>query len=88
MHVARAEVSDCWFSTDGAHCSGVVRFHTDAGEVFIHCSTVAAHETPHLQNRLLIKDALRQLERMPEIRSGYEDLVISEAVLGAEIANA
>lgn len=82
MHITKIEVSDLK-STEGT-ARGFVSLHCEEGNVQMHCSIVDAEDrNPRLA---LISEALRQLARMPEFRSGRRSFSFSNSIRDADPA--
>lgn len=60
---------------------GLVAFMTDTATIQVTCQAPAlAYRTAWALRRRLVKDALRQLRRMPEFRSGLAEIRFSPSL--------
>ncbi|MEC7962405.1 MAG: hypothetical protein VX201_03945 [Pseudomonadota bacterium] len=80
MHITQIEVSD--LNTAKGEARGFVSFHCDQGNVQMHCSIPKEGlKNPRLA---LISEALRQLARMPEYRTGRRTFSFGTSIRDAD----
>lgn len=82
MHITRIEVSD--LKTAMGKARGFVSFHCDSGSVQMHCAV--PDDTDKSPRLALISEALRQLARQPEYRSGQQSFSFSKSIRDADPA--
>ena len=71
MYIKAIEVTDVQpVGTAGGFTRAVVAFHGDDSAIHLSCRTAANDQSEPLKRRTLIFDAVRQLRRMPEYRTG------------------
>ncbi|MCH2067197.1 hypothetical protein [Shimia sp.] len=81
MHVTEIQISNPTYRQTLGELSAVVSLSDESRDVRLHCAVQAEEDRPKGAGRLaLIKEALRQLSRMPEIRAGREELSFAPGV--------
>ena len=86
MHVVDIQISNPTYRQSLGELSAMVSLHGDARDIRLLCQVPAAPEKQEGEGRTaLIREALRQLRRMPELRAGRETLSFAPGVCPAEI---
>ncbi|MBR9652327.1 hypothetical protein [Thalassovita aquimarina] len=86
MNITRIEVSQMIGGRETGRVSGFVSLHSYEGHVQMHCAVYGT--TPSTCRDALIAEALRQLGRMPEFRSGARSFSCAPGILAAQTAHA
>ncbi|MEP2531512.1 hypothetical protein [Shimia sp.] len=86
MHVTDIQISNPTYRQSLGELSAVVSLSADARDVRVLCNVESQPEEEPTKGRLaLIRDALRQLRRMPELRAGREELSFAPGVYPSEL---
>ncbi len=80
MYITQIEVSQMTGPAGIGPATGFVSLQSDQSHVQMHCAV--PDTTPVTRREALIAEALRQLGRMPEFRSGARKLSFAPEVLG------
>lgn len=81
MHVTEIQISNPTYRQTLGELSAVVSLSDNTRDVRLHCAVPAQEGEKKTAGRLaLIREALRQLRRMPEIRAGQEELSFAPGV--------
>lgn len=80
MYITQIEVSQMTGPAGIGPATGFVSLQSDQSHVQMHCAV--PDTTPVTRRDALIAEALRQLGRMPEFRSGARKLSFAPEVLG------
>ncbi|MBO9473965.1 hypothetical protein J7413_10490 [Shimia sp. R10_1] len=81
------QISNPMYRQTLGELSAVVSLSSEARDVRVHCAIPAAETTEPQKGPgriALIREALRQLRRMPEMRTGHEELSFAPGVLPNE----
>ena len=85
MHVTEIQISNPMYRQTLGELTAVVSLSDETRDVRMLCAVPAQEDSPKAEGRLaLIKDALRQLRRMPEIRTGREQVSFAPGVFPSE----
>lgn len=87
MHVTDIQISNPMYRQTLGELTAVVSLSSESRDVRVHCAVPAEDNTEPQKGagRLaLIREALRQLRRMPEMRTGREELSFAPGVLPSE----
>lgn len=85
MHVTDIQISNPTYRQTLGELSAVVSLSSDARDVQLLCNVPAEQERQQGEGRMaLIREALRQISRMPEIRTGRETLSFAPGLVPAE----
>lgn len=85
MHVTDIQISNPTYRQTLGDLTAVVSFSGDARDVQMLCHAPAESDESQGGSRLaLIRDAIRQLRRMPEIRTGREEVSFAPGLLPSE----
>lgn len=85
MHVTDIQITNPTYRQTLGELSAVVSLSSDARDVRLLCNVPANAERREGEGRLaLIREALRQISRMPEIRTGHEKLSFAEGLVPSE----
>lgn len=85
MHVTDIQISNPTYRQTLGELSAVVSLSSDARDVQLLCNVPAKQERKQGEGRMaLIREALRQISRMPEIRTGRETLSFAPGLVPAE----
>ncbi|CUH52659.1 hypothetical protein SAMN04488037_11510 [Shimia marina] len=85
MHVTDIQISNPTYRQTLGEFSAMVSLSCDARDVRLLCNVPAEEEQSKGARRLaFIRDALRQLRRMPEIRTGREEVSFAPGILPNE----
>ncbi|GAA6180942.1 MULTISPECIES: hypothetical protein [unclassified Shimia] len=82
MHVTEIQISNPTYRQTLGELSAVVSLSGEARDVRVLCNVPA--ETKSNGRLALIRDAIRQLSRMPEIRTGRDQLSFAPGVYPVE----
>lgn len=67
------------------NCESVMRAHvaimSDSGRVLVDCRIPVETHEPAKRKAALMHEAIRQLRRMPEYRSGQRQILLADGVL-------
>ncbi|SFM59853.1 hypothetical protein [Shimia aestuarii] len=86
MYVTDIQISNPTYRQSLGELSAVVSLHADARDVNLLCAVPSAPEKKETEGRLdLIREALRQIRRMPEMRTGREELSFAPGVCPVEV---
>jgi hypothetical protein len=58
-----------------------VAITSDSGRVLVDCQIPAASDEPATHRSALMHEAIRQLRRMPEYRSGQREILLADGLL-------
>ncbi|TCL00020.1 hypothetical protein BXY66_3728 [Shimia isoporae] len=82
MHVTDIHISNPTYRQTLGELSAVVSLSSELRDVRLLCQVPAAAERREGEGRLaLIREALRQISRMPEIRTGREELSFAPGLM-------
>lgn len=85
MHVTDIQISNPTYRQAVGELSAVVSLSSDSRDVQLICAVPAELEHRKSDGRIaLIREALRQLRRMPEMRTGREVLSFAPGLYAAE----
>ncbi|WP_197918565.1 hypothetical protein [Thiosulfatihalobacter marinus] len=86
MYVTDIQITNPTYRQSLGELSAVVSLHADARDVRLLCNVPTQPEKQEGEGRLaLIREALRQIGRMPEIRTGREKLSFAPGVCPFEV---
>ncbi|PSL18382.1 hypothetical protein [Shimia abyssi] len=86
MYVTDIQISNPTYRQTLGELSAVVSLSTDDRDVRMLCAVPSEPEETGRKGRLaLIRDALRQLRRMPEHRTGREDISFAPGIVPSEL---
>ena len=86
MYITQIEVSQMQNASGQGRVSGFVSIDSDEGHVQMHCAV--SDTAPSMRRDALIAEALRQLRRMPEFRTGRRDLSFAPGIMVIDPAKA
>ncbi|KPA20063.1 hypothetical protein shim_40230 [Shimia sp. SK013] len=82
MYVTDIQITNPTYRQTLGELSAVVSLCSSERDVRLLCNVPAAHERREGEGRLaLIRDAMRQISRMPEIRAGREELSFAPGLM-------
>ncbi|SFL00586.1 hypothetical protein [Shimia haliotis] len=85
MHVTDIQITNPTYRQTLGELTAVVSLSSDARDVQLLCNVPARAERREGEGRLaLIHEALRQISRMPEIRTGREELSFAPGLVPAQ----
>ncbi|WP_270724974.1 hypothetical protein [Shimia sp. Alg240-R146] len=82
MYVTDIQISNPTYRQTLGELSAVVSLSSEERDVQLHCNVPAAEQRREGEGRLaLIREALRQISRMPEMRTGREKLSFAPGLM-------
>ena len=86
MYVTDIQISNPTYRQSLGELSAIVSLHASEQDVNLLCAVPSQPEKKTGESRIaLIREALRQLSRMPEMRTGREKLSFAPGVCPADI---
>ncbi len=81
MHVTEIQISNPTYRQTLGELSAVVSLSSASRAVQVHCAVQSDADKPQKEGRVaLVREALRQLRRMPEMRTGRENLSFAPGI--------
>ncbi len=81
MHVTEIQITNPTYRQSLGQLSAVVSLSAESRDVRLFCEVPAAAERREGEGRsALIREALRQIRRMPELRAGLEKLSFAPGI--------
>lgn len=85
MHVTDIQISNPTYRHSLGELSAIVSLCSETRDVRLLCAVPAENEDRKSEGRIaLVREALRQIRRMPELRAGREVLSFEPGLYGAE----
>ena len=81
MYITQIDISGLHIEHQDSCMRAHVAFMSDMGRILVDCQVPLDNMEPDSRRSAVLHDAIRQLRRMPEFRSGKHEIRIADGLL-------